>query len=105
MGFPDITTLQFLVLAVLIDGELAGRPLREELDKRGYRKSAPAFYQSMARLEEAGLVEGRYEPKMVHGQRINERIYKVTGEGIRAVGEFEGFVRSNAAGRLGLLGG
>jgi DNA-binding PadR family transcriptional regulator len=102
MPIPEITSLQFLVLAFLVDGELPGRSLREKLAEQGRRKSAPAFYQFMARLEEAGLVEGRYDQKVIDGQIIKERVYAITGSGVHAWEGFRDFVLSY--GRHGLVG-
>jgi len=77
--------LQFLVREALVDSEQAGRDLRELLASHGVRNSAPAFYQMMARLEVAGLVEGRYDQKLVAGQNVKERRYRVTKAGERSV--------------------
>jgi len=76
--------LQFLVLASLFDGEQSGRFLRQKLAENGERKSGPAFYQMMARLEDAGLVRGHYDQKIVEGQIIKERHYRITGTGTKA---------------------
>jgi DNA-binding PadR family transcriptional regulator len=81
--FPSITHQQFAVLSILTQGEVSGQQLRDELANRGERKSGPAFYQFMARLEEAGFVKGWYEQKLVHGQAIKERRYRITGSGER----------------------
>ncbi len=101
MPLPDITHLQFLVLGLLMDGELSGRLLREGMAEDGRRKSAPAFYQFMARLEDAGLVEGRYEPKILDGQPIKERWYKVTGRGESAWRDTRDFYMARAGLGLG----
>ncbi len=85
MGFPEITHLQFFVLAALLDGEQSGHSLREKLVKEGERKSGPAFYQMMARLEDAGLVQGHYDQKVIAGQIIKERRYKITAAGNAAL--------------------
>lgn len=45
---PAVSHLQFLLLAVLLDGGRTGRSLRAALEKEGHRRSAPAFYQVMA---------------------------------------------------------
>jgi len=50
---PEITHLQFVVLAALIDNERRGRELRTLLKSYGLKNSAPAFYQMMGRLETA----------------------------------------------------
>jgi DNA-binding PadR family transcriptional regulator len=91
MPLPDITHLQFLLLTALLEGERSGRELRECLAKEGQRKSAPAFYQVMARLEDARFVEGWYEQKLIDGQAFKERRYKLTGPGLRAWEEVRDF--------------
>src|SRR3954464_1262412 len=78
---PDITHLQFLVLGMLRAGERRGRLLRRALERHGVRGTAPAFSQMMARLEDAGLVGGEYEQKIVEGQIIKERRYALTPRG------------------------
>lgn len=81
---PAITHLQFLVLGLLRDQPQAGRDIRAELRGHGVRRTAPAFYQMMARLEDAGLVEGWYDQKVVEGQLIKERHYRIRPAGARA---------------------
>lgn len=81
---PAITHLQFLVLGLLRQGERPGRFLRRALAKRGIARSAPAFYQMMGRLEDAGFVDGAYDQKIVDGQIIKERRYALTAAGEQA---------------------
>ena len=88
---PSITHLQFLVLEALSDGEQPGRDLRALLVHHGVRSSAPAFYQMMARLEEAALVEGRYDQKVIGGQLLKERRYRLLTAGRRALAETRTF--------------
>jgi DNA-binding PadR family transcriptional regulator len=102
MPLPEITHLQFLVLAILTDGELAGREVRDRLAEAGERKSGPAFYQFMARLEAAGFVEGWYDQKVVDGQIIKERRYRVTGAGSKAFEDTRDFYLARRG--LGLQG-
>jgi DNA-binding PadR family transcriptional regulator len=83
---PGITHLQFLVLGLLHDQPQAGRDIRTQLQRHGVRRTAPAFYQMMARLEDAGLVEGWYDQKVVDGQLIKERHYRLRPAGARAWG-------------------
>ena len=78
---PAITHLQFLVLGLLRGSERPGRYVRRALAKRGVTRSAPAFYQMMARLEDAGFVDGAYDQKIVDGQIIKERRYTLTSAG------------------------
>lgn len=83
-SLPGVTHLQFAVLSQLLRGEQPGRLVRRALSRLGERRSAPAFYQMMARLEEAGLVSGRYDQRVLDGQLIKERHYRVTAAGQRA---------------------
>jgi DNA-binding PadR family transcriptional regulator len=78
---PEITHLQFLVLGMLRGGERLGRVVRRTLKRHGIDRSGPAFYQMMARLEDAGLVAGEYDQKIVDGQIIKERRYTLTPRG------------------------
>jgi DNA-binding PadR family transcriptional regulator len=78
---PEITHLQFLVLGMLRGGERPGRAVRRTLKRHGIDRSGPAFYQMMARLEDAGLVAGEYDQKIVDGQIIKERRYTLTARG------------------------
>jgi DNA-binding PadR family transcriptional regulator len=84
-ALPPVTHLQFLVLDALADRERPGRELRDGLTAWGVRRSGPAFYQMMARLEDAGLVEGWYEQRSVAGQHLKERSYRLTKPGRRAL--------------------
>lgn len=86
--------LQFAVLGILGANDLPGRRVREELDRLGVRKTGPAFYRLMARLEESGLVEGWYEHEVVEGQIMRERLYRATAEGNVARDKTADFHRS-----------
>ena len=59
--FPSLTHLQFLVLGVLRNDPQPGRTLRKALSGYGIRRTGPAFYQLMARMEKERLVDGWYE--------------------------------------------
>jgi DNA-binding PadR family transcriptional regulator len=100
VSLPDLTHLQFLILAVLMDGERSGRFIRDKLKDEGAAKSGPAFYQLMARMEDAKLVEGWYTQKIVEGQIIKERRYRVTGAGVSARNDVRDFYIAHARRRL-----
>lgn len=85
MSVPELSHLQIAVLDALGAKELSGRELREALKQRKISKSGPAFYQIMGRLEDAKFVAGRYDEKVIEGQRIKERRYLLTGEGSKAL--------------------
>ena len=78
---PELTHLQFLVLGILRNGPHTGRHVRRALSRHGIRRTAPAFYQMMARLEDAKYVSGEYDQKIVDGQMIKERRYALEPRG------------------------
>jgi DNA-binding PadR family transcriptional regulator len=79
---PALTHLQFLILSVLLHApHEPGRVVRDTLATFGVRRTAPAFYQLMARLERDGLVEGWYEQITVGDQAVTERRYRITRAG------------------------
>ena len=105
MPLPEITHLQFLLLSVLGSAEMSGRELRAALAKEGVGKTAPAFYQLMARLEEQKLVKGWYVSRDVDGHRIRERRYKLLGAGAHALAAAWGFYQARSAAARGLAPG
>jgi DNA-binding PadR family transcriptional regulator len=102
---PDLTSLQFLVLHVLMGGQRAGRQIRDVLAEHGVSKTGPAFYQLMDRMEKAKFVTGSYETKVIDGQTIKERHYEATNQGVRAYNETHAFYVAAQASKGGLLGG
>ena len=88
---PDLTHLQFLILGVLRGDEQPGRVLRDALAGYGIRRTGPAFYQLMARLEKDGLVDGWYEQITVGDQAVTERRYRITADGNKQWNEARAF--------------
>ena len=91
---PKITHMQFVVLGMLKDREQPGRVLRDALGAYGVRRSAPAFYQLMARLERDRLVDGWYEQVAVGDQAVTERRYRLRPAGARLWTEAREFYTS-----------
>ncbi len=81
MQLPRLSHLQFLVLGQLLGSSVSGMEIRRRLEAFGAKQSGPAFYQLMARMEDAGLVEGWYEQQIIDGQIIRERHYKISRTG------------------------
>lgn len=94
---PRLTHLQFLVLGLLQKGEQPGRIMRDALASHGVKRTAPAFYQLMARLERDGLVEGWYEQITVGDQAVTERRYRLRPAGARLWTEARDFYAEIAA--------
>lgn len=88
---PRLTHLQFLVLGLLRDGERPGRAVREALAAHGVKRTSPAFYQLMARLERDGLIDGWYEQITVRDQAVTERRYRLRSQGARLWAEARDF--------------
>lgn len=91
MKLPDITHLQYLVLSELFNKERAGRDIRASLLASGVKQTAPAFYQLMARMEDAGWIEGWYEQKVIDGVGVKARWYRIVGKGRRVAEAVEAF--------------
>ena len=88
---PALSHLQFLVLGVLRNDEMPGRALRDVLAGYGIRRTGPAFYQLMARLEKDRLVDGWYEQITVGDQAVTERRYRISADGKRRWNEARAF--------------
>jgi DNA-binding PadR family transcriptional regulator len=91
LAAPKLSNLQFLVLGALRSGSRTGRELRHELERFDVRKSGPAFYQLMSRLEASGLVSGDYQQEIVESQIIRERRYELLPGGREAWDENRDF--------------
>ena len=104
MQLPKLSHLQFLVLGQILGASASGIEIRRGLAEFGAKKSGPAFYQLMARLEDAGLVEGWYEQQIIDGQIIRERHYKIKGPGSRAWQESGDFYEKSIAALQGARG-
>ena len=95
---PRLTHLQFIVLGALLGAaERPGKALRRELARHGVRRTGPAFYQMMARLEDAGWVDGFYTQCIVDAQIIKERCYRLTTAGQRTWTATRDFYADTAA--------
>ena len=91
---PTVTHMQFLVLGLLREEEQPGRVIRDALAAHGVRRSAPAFYQLMARLERDRLVEGWYEQVSAGDQAVTERRYRLRPAGAKLWAEARDFYTS-----------
>jgi DNA-binding PadR family transcriptional regulator len=94
---PRLTAMQYLVLGLLKEGEQPGRLLREALVAYGVKRSGPAFYQLMARLERDRLVDGWYEQVSAGDQSVTERRYRLRPAGAKLWAEARDFYTSAIA--------
>lgn len=93
-GLPQLTHLQFLVLSLIGPRQALGGQVRSRMAHDGVRLTAPAFYQLMARLEDAGLVTGQYVRADGANRALRFRAYRVTGAGVTAVNQSREFYYS-----------
>ena len=102
LSLPVLTHLQFLVLGVLRHDPQPGRALRKALAAYGIRRTGPAFYQLMARMEKDRLVDGWYEQITVGDQAVTERHYRITADGTRRWNDARAFYEhvARASGKL-----
>lgn len=93
MSLPKITHLQAVVLSSLKGHpERYGLNLRQELCELTKRKkSRPAFYQMMARLESDGLVACKKEVKRLEEATVTVSVYRITKKGERELNTTFGF--------------
>ena len=103
-GVPRLSHLQYLVVGILRGRTLPGREIRRGLEGLDVRKSGPAFYQLMSRLEDRGLVKGEYNQEIVAGQIIRERHYELTAAGSRSFDECREFYLRTIQGFQGVEG-
>jgi DNA-binding MarR family transcriptional regulator len=83
---PGITHLQFLVLKILSVADCCGKFIREKLVTKGISpRTQAAFSMLMGRMETDNLVEGWYDVKVIAGQTIRGRRYKITEKGIKEI--------------------
>ena len=97
---PPLTHLQFLILSTLVDDDRSGREMRAALASFGAARTAAAFYQTMARLEAAGWVEGWYEQIHVGNHSVTERRYTLKPTGKKLVDETRRFYTTTARSAL-----
>jgi DNA-binding PadR family transcriptional regulator len=76
----DVSLEILLILAQTVRTTAPGRVIRMTLERAGYPHDVASFYQSMAALEDQGLLSGRLSDEdELHGFRA--RYYTATKEG------------------------
>ena len=101
MGLKELSKLQFAILQAIGTHEVRGKEIRDRLKSINMGKSSPAFYQLMGRMEDANLISGRYDKKIIDGQLIRERKYKIKADGRQALGKFKlSYEQITALGRV-----
>jgi hypothetical protein len=97
MNIPKISHMQFRVLSLMADKtQLSGAELRARLERNGHPLTGAGFYQHMARMEQADLVNGEAKQKTVYKQPVRERWYSVTATGRKVANEAIAFYAKGA---------
>jgi len=94
MKLPELTHLSYAVLKTVKNSKKHGRKIRLFLEETiSHETSLAAFYQLMSRLKKIGVINGNYCIRVVDGQTIKERVYRITPSGIRMIRETERFYK------------
>jgi len=100
MVLPELSHLQYLALTLIGEADgLEGQDLQAKIGGRGGGdRSGPAFYMFMGRMEAAGLVKKKEEPR----GRTRIASYKLTSKGRKSMKANEKFYIKSATegGRL-----
>jgi DNA-binding PadR family transcriptional regulator len=97
---PDLSHRQFFIVDLVGDDEHSGRYIRDRLNDHGIKTSLPAFYQMMARLEDAELIRGFYVTTPVKGHVLKERHYKSLAHGRKQCQVVLDFYKSRSPSRV-----
>ncbi|NDL57075.1 PadR family transcriptional regulator [Phytoactinopolyspora mesophila] len=95
--------LRHAVLAALVHGEASGYELakRFELGVANFWHAKPQqVYAELARLSEAGLVQGR---EVIQESRPNKRMFAITDDGLAVLAEFAAAPKGLPVGRDDLM--
>jgi PadR family transcriptional regulator PadR len=90
VSLPRLNETDILILSTILGSEHYGLEIIEEVKRisDGKRKiSLGGLYTTLHRMEQKGLVEGRWGDTTAERQGARRRYYKVTGLGARALRE------------------
>ena len=95
MGNPHYNFSQMATVDIIAKhGQINGVDLRRELAAEGVKKSGPAFFDMMMRLESAGLIRSWHDNEtLVKGRRRRTKFYCLEGDGFRALQEFRQYLQ------------
>jgi PadR family transcriptional regulator PadR len=83
-GIERVTDATLDVLEVLLQAHRDGRDIHGWEIKKATRRSGPTVYGVMDRLEDASLIEGRWEDQDSSDRGPRRRYYRLTGAGVMA---------------------
>jgi DNA-binding PadR family transcriptional regulator len=91
MPLPPLTHLQFVVLSMLVgDSRRSGHFIRARFAEDAIPIVKPAFYQLMARMRRAGLIDGKLFGPVNGAQEVR---YRATAAGRKAYDATAAFYR------------
>lgn len=70
------------VLEVLVDGAVGGEELHGWAIMKRVGRSGPTVYGVIDRLEDAGLIMGRWEDENPHPNKPRRRLYQLNAQGL-----------------------
>jgi PadR family transcriptional regulator PadR len=83
-GIERVTDATLDVLEVLLQAHRDGRDIHGWEIKKATRRSGPTVYGVIDRLEDASLIEGRWEHQDSSDRGPRRRYYRLTGAGVTA---------------------
>src|SRR5687768_991738 len=100
------------IMLALVDGARHGYAIKQEVEERAgglIRLGPGTLYETIQRLEEAGLIEEAEPAEPANGQEAQRRYYELTDRGwstlneeVRQLGRLIDYARSNPRLRKGL---
>ena len=93
------TNREAVILDIVINGERAGRDIRNEYESRtGTKMPLGSLYTTLTRMETAGFVESRTGDTKPERRGYPRKFFSITGTGPRALNAYQAFL-INACGK------
>ncbi len=87
------TNREAVILDIVINGECAGRDIRNEYESRTNTKMPlGSLYTTLTRMETAGFVESRTGDTKLERRGYPRKFFSITGTGERALNAYQAFI-------------
>ena len=95
------TNREAVILDILINGERAGRDIRNEYESRTKTKMPlGSLYTTLTRMETSGFVESRTGDSKPERRGYPRKFFSITGTGERALNAHQAFIINTLGGVL-----
>lgn len=87
------TNREAVIMGILINGERAGRDIRNEYESRTNTKMPlGSLYTTLTRMESSGFVESRTGDTTPERRGYPRKFFSITGIGERALNAYQAFI-------------